>query len=125
MPKYIYISMTTFWTSVPAAAALAATGSSFATVVTANYMHPKVSQPPTKNNRRKSRARTTRQFVPFEEMQRLMLTYGPIATPRKSKHCPNECGTAGNAKTHSISFQRKIYRWFPDFESRFVSILIG
>jgi hypothetical protein len=49
-----------------------------------------------------------------------MLTYGPIATPRKSKHCPNECGTAGNAKTHSISFQRKFYRWFPDFESRFV-----
>lgn len=82
------------------------------------YVQPKVTQPPTKNNRGTSKTRTTRQYVPFEEMQRLMLAYGPIKTPRKSKCCPNECGTAGNAKADSI--RRKFYRWFPDFESRFV-----
>jgi hypothetical protein len=64
-----------------------------------------------------NKTRTTRQFVPFEEMQRLMATYGPIKTSRKSKSCPDECGTAGSAKSDSI--RRKFYRWFPDFEERF------
>ena len=42
--------------------------------------------------------------------------YGPIKTPRKSK-C---CSTAGNnAKPDSI--RRKFYRWFTDFEERFVA----
>jgi hypothetical protein len=88
-----------------------------APVVTAQYTQPKVNQP-TSHKRENSKTRTTRQYVPFEEMQRLMLVYGPIKTPRKSKCYPDECGTAGNVKADSI--RRKFYRWFPDFETRFV-----
>jgi hypothetical protein len=66
----------------------------------------------------KKTSRTVRKHVPFEEMQRLMIRYGPIKTSRKSKSLPDQCGTAGNAKADSI--RRKFYRWFPDFEERFV-----
>jgi hypothetical protein len=71
------------------------------------------SQSTQKKTSNVNKTRTTRQFVPFEEMQRLMATYGPIKTPRKSKSCPDEYG----AKSDSI--RRKFYRWFPDFEERF------
>lgn len=66
----------------------------------------------------RTKTRSTRSFVPFEEMQRLMHEYGPIKTQRKSKSSPDECGTASNAKIESV--RRKFYRWFPDFEERFV-----
>ncbi|KAL7509670.1 hypothetical protein ACHAXN_006636 [Cyclotella atomus] len=62
--------------------------------------------------------RTTRQYVPFEEMQRLMAQYGPIKTPRKRKIKGDDENGAGCAKQESI--KRKFYRWFPDFEERFI-----
>ena len=76
------------------------------------------SQPSQRKRTISNKTRTSRQYVPFEEMTRLMAEYGPIKTQRKSKCCPDECGTAGNAKTDSI--RRKFYRWFPDFEERFI-----
>jgi len=65
-----------------------------------------------------NKTRTTRQYVPFEEMQRLMAQYGPIKTPRKRKIKGADENGAGGAKQESI--KRKFYRWFPDFEERFV-----
>lgn len=59
-----------------------------------------------------NKTRTTRQFVPFEEMQRLMASYGPIKTLRKRKSIGSD--ENGSAKMDSI--KRKFYRWFPDFE---------
>ena len=59
--------------------------------------------------------RTTRQFVPFEEMQRLMVQYGPIKTPRKRKNKQEqEDATKGPLKMESV--KRKFYKWFADFE---------
>ena len=64
--------------------------------------------------------RTIRQLVPFEEMVRLMSEYGPIVSPRNRKiKDSNESGRGGAAKVASI--KRKFYRWFPDFEDRFVN----
>lgn len=82
--------------------------------------NPKNSSPA--NKQRKSgqggtqyKYRTTRQFVPFEEMQRLMAQYGPIKTPRKRKNKKEEeDGIKGPLKMESV--KRKFYRWFPDFE---------
>ena len=82
--------------------------------------NPKNSSPA--NKQRKSgqggtqyKYRTTRQFVPFEEMQRLMAQYGPIKTPRKRKNKKEEeDGVKGPLKMESV--KRKFYRWFPDFE---------
>ena len=76
------------------------------------------NQPPQRKRTNANKTRSSRQFVPFEEMTRLMAEYGPIKTQRKSKCCQDECGTAGNVKIDSI--RRKFYRWFPDFEERFV-----
>lgn len=50
---------------------------------------PPMGIPPPAAPKRKgattNKNRTTRMFVPFEEMQRLMAQYGPIKTPRKRK----------------------------------------
>jgi hypothetical protein len=77
--------------------------------------------PPTKKGKGigKEKNRTTRQFVPFKEMQRLMTEYGPIITPRKRKIKDKSDETKeGVLKAESV--KRKFYRWFPDFEDRFV-----
>lgn len=55
--------------------------------------------------------------ISFEEMQRLMRVYGPIKCLRN--RTPKETGKA--LKIDSV--KRKFYRWFPDFDSRQVSIL--
>jgi len=81
---------------------------------------------PAAGDKRKSRKprktrRTTRQYVPFEEMIRLMTQYGPIKSARKRKNkgnTDNDEETGGSTKMESI--KRKFYRWFPDFEERFV-----
>lgn len=88
------------------------------TPVSAPNSMPPPRPPVQRNYTQRTKTRSTRSFVPFEEMQRLMQEYGPIKTQRKSKSCPDECGTAGNAKIESV--RRKFYRWFPDFEERFV-----
>jgi hypothetical protein len=59
--------------------------------------------------------RRTRLTVPFEEMQRLMATYGPIKVVRKRKCKPDD---ENGASAKQISIKRKFYRWFPDFEQR-------
>ncbi|KAL3800656.1 hypothetical protein HJC23_006118 [Cyclotella cryptica] len=84
-------------------------------------MPPVITPPIRRKGKDTNKNRTTRQFVPFEEMQRLMAEYGPIKTPRKRKIkdvSSDENGTGGTAKMESI--KRKFYRWFPDFEERFV-----
>ncbi|KAL7483612.1 hypothetical protein ACHAW6_009255, partial [Cyclotella cf. meneghiniana] len=84
-------------------------------------MPPTITPPIRRKGKDTNKNRTTRQFVPFEEMQRLMAEYGPIKTPRKRKikdDSSDENGTGGTAKMESI--KRKFYRWFPDFEERFV-----
>lgn len=87
---------------------------------------PPISSPQSSAAGRKgkdtNKNRTTRQFVPFEEMQRLMAEYGPIKTPRKRKtKTTDENGHGGSAKVESI--KRKFYRWFPDFEERLVMFI--
>lgn len=57
--------------------------------------------------------------VSFEEMKRLMRVYGPIKALRNRK--PKDTGKA--AKPESI--RRKFYRWFPDFNERFLKTSAG
>jgi hypothetical protein len=76
---------------------------------------------PYRRNKTYTTHRTTRHYVSFEEMIRLMNEYGPLmaARKRKIKDNPDESGKGRPAKVESI--KRKFYRWFPDFEQRFVS----
>lgn len=57
--------------------------------------------------------------VTFEEMKRLMRVYGPIKALRN--RAVKDTGKA--AKPESI--RRKFYRWFPDFNERFVKTVDG
>lgn len=50
--------------------------------------------------------------IPYEEMRRLMHTYGSIKCLRKRQNPAGE-------KTKINSIKRKFYRWFPDLEERF------
>lgn len=52
--------------------------------------------------------------VSFEEMKRLMRVYGPTKCLRN--RTPKESGKS----TKVLSIKRKFYRWFPDFNQRFV-----
>ena len=79
-----------------------------------------VNPPNQRKGKHRNKTRTTRQFVPLDEMRRLMAAYGPIVTPRKRKvkgSSADENGTGVTEKPGSI--KRKFYRWFPDFEERF------
>jgi len=52
--------------------------------------------------------------VSYEEMNRLMDTYGPLKAKR------NHSTSATGRETKPESMRRKFYRWFPDFNERFV-----
>lgn len=67
--------------------------------------------------RRITRVRGGDTSVTFEEMTRLMNTYGPLKClrNRKSKNPDKEIKTA--------SILRKFYRWFPDFEGVLMLLL--
>eukprot|EP01082_Thalassiosira_pseudonana_P001772 g694.t1 g694 contig10:548545-549093(+) len=59
-----------------------------------------------------------RDTVPFHEMERLMKVYGPTKCLRnRSKTTEKE------PKADSV--RRKFYRWFPDFEERFIKTDAG
>ena len=77
-----------------------------------------VAAPLRKNNMKpKDPKRDT--SVSFEEMKRLMRVYGPIKALRS--RAVKDAGKA--AKSGSI--RRKFYRWFPDFNERFVKTSDG
>jgi hypothetical protein len=57
--------------------------------------------------------------ITFEEMQRLMNVYGPLKCLRNRR--TNETGK----EIKATSILRKFYRWFPDFEERFVKTSNG
>lgn len=81
----------------------------------------------TANKRRRSTTTPKQERgIPFEEMKRLMDTYGSTKCLRKrqQKSSPKD-GTNGKdeaaeSRTKIDSIKRKFYRWFPDLESRFV-----
>jgi hypothetical protein len=64
--------------------------------------------------------------IPFEEMKRLMDTYGSTKCLRKRQQKPSppsKDGTkdeAAQSRTKIDSIKRKFYRWFPDLDERFV-----
>jgi len=66
----------------------------------------------TKNIKADRRARADR-AIPYEEMRRLMQTYGSVKCLRKRQ-------SPGGEDTKIESVKRKFYRWFPDLEERFV-----
>lgn len=57
--------------------------------------------------------------VSFEEMKRLMRVYGPIKALR------NRASKDTGKGTKPESIRRKFYRWFPDFNERFVKTSDG
>ena len=57
--------------------------------------------------------------VSFEEMKRLMRVYGPTKCLRN--RTPKDSGKC----TKTLSVKRKFYRWFPDFQDRFVLQMSG
>ena len=71
----------------------------------------------TTNLKRRTKNQDT--SVTFEEMTRLMNTYGPIKCLR------NRSSKNQNKEIKAASILRKFYRWFPDFEERFVKISDG
>ena len=67
----------------------------------------------TTNNIKADRRARADRSIPYEEMRRLMQTYGSIKCLRKRQNPAGE-------KTKINSIKRKFYRWFPDLEERFV-----
>eukprot|EP00956_Cyclotella_meneghiniana_P002080 scaffold2339_cov68-Cyclotella_meneghiniana.AAC.6 len=82
-----------------------------------NASHLDISARRAKKNDVKHRARRSRgkdTSVSFAEMTRLMNTYGPIKCLR------NRSNKNPDKEIKAASILRKFYRWFPDFEDRFV-----
>ena len=75
---------------------------------------PKKKPQPQGAQQRKSRVDSTPISVPFEEKKRLMRVYGPIKTLR------NRASKDIDQAAKPDSVRRKFYRWFPDFNERFV-----
>ena len=87
-----------------------------------NVLAPKAKatnalSPPSKKQST-TRGKYNKRFHPvsFDEMKRLMRVYGPIKCLRNRNN--NQTFPDANAKDTSI--KRKFYRWFPDFNERFV-----
>lgn len=77
------------------------------------------SPSPRKNNMKpKDPKRDT--SVTFDEMKRLMRVYGPIKALRN-----RSSKDADKAPAKPESIRRKFYRWFPDFNDRFVKTDAG
>ena len=57
--------------------------------------------------------------ISYEEMKRLMDTYGPLKAKR------NHSSRAVGIATKPELVRRKFYRWFPDFNERFIKVYEG
>ncbi|KAL3790699.1 hypothetical protein HJC23_009799 [Cyclotella cryptica] len=84
-------------------------------------IHLDISARRSKKNAIKPRKRSkhVNTSITFEEMQRLMRVYGPMKCMR------NRSGKESGKGVKAASILRKFYRWFPDFEERFVKTAEG
>lgn len=65
--------------------------------------------------KKKRTVKKDRPGIPFEEMCRLMTTYGSIKCLRQRQ----KKSASEDVRTKIDSIKRKFYRWFPDLEERF------
>jgi hypothetical protein len=84
-------------------------------------IHLDISARRSRKNDAKHRKRSKNEdtSITFEEMQRLMSVYGPMKCIR------NRSSTDSGKGIKAASILRKFYRWFPDFEERFVKTAEG
>lgn len=84
-------------------------------------IHLDISARRSRKNDAKHRKRSKNEdtSITFEEMQRLMSVYGPMKCIR------NRSSADSGKGIKAASILRKFYRWFPDFEDRFVKTAEG